>query len=122
MGLVARTKVKTLGLWECTRCVSRYVQPIEWEVLPSGQVALELRCPECFTQRSGTFDSERVRELDRTLNRGRAELRAVYGRTVRDNMYRELDCFTQALARDLISADDFARPLGRQSRCSEYQA
>jgi hypothetical protein len=107
VGIVTRTRPKTLGLWECARCLSRYVQPVQWEVLPSGRVAIDLRCPECFTWHSGTFDAERVREMDRMLVRGRSELRAIYGRTVRDNMYRELDSFTQALDLDLIGPDDF---------------
>lgn len=122
MGIVARKRPKALGLWECPRCMSRYVQPVEWEVLPSSRVALELHCPECFTWRSGTFDAERVREMDRILVRGRSELRAVYGRTVRDNMYRELQSLTRALELDLIGPDDFQRRTGRQSRCSAYQA
>lgn len=116
------SRPKPLGLWECTRCASRYVQPVEWEVLPSGRVAIDLRCPECQTWRSGAFAVEQVRELDRTLVRGRAELNAIYGRTVRDNMYRELSSFRQALELDLIGPDDF-RPRGRQSsRCCSYQA
>lgn len=120
MGIVTRTRPKALGLWECARCLSRYVQPANWEVLPSGRVAIDLRCPECFTWRSGTFDAERVREMDRVLVRGRSELRTIYGRTVRDNMYRELDSFTQALELDLIGPDDFLPRL--QPRCSAYQA
>lgn len=110
---------RTLGLWECPRCLSRYVQPVDWEALPSGRVALDLRCPECFTWRSGDFEPEEVRELDRALVRGRSDLRAVYLRTVRDNMYRELDSFRRALAMDLIDAADFGR--ARQPRCSAYQ-
>ena len=106
-----RIRPRPLGLWICTRCESRYVQPIEWEALPSGRVALDMRCPECNTWRSGTFEIERVRELDRTLVRGRAELRALYGRTVRDNMYRELDSLRRGLELDLIGPDDFTPSL-----------
>ena len=106
---------KRLGLWECTRCASGYVQPVEWEVLPSGRVALDLRCPECHFWRSGTFAIDQVRELDRTLVRGRAEVNAIYGRLVRDNMYRELTSFRRALELDLIGPDDFAAASGRLS-------
>lgn len=111
---------RPLGLWECPRCVSRYVQPLEWEVLPSGRVSLELRCPDCLTGRTGTFTMEQVRQLERVLVRGRAELKVVYRRMVRDNMYRELEALKSGLERDLIGPDDFAPR--QSSRCSAYQA
>lgn len=75
--------------------------------MPDGRVSLALRCPECQTWRSGTFAAERVRELHRALVDGRADLKAVYGRIVRDNMYRELESFRIALELDLIGPDDF---------------
>lgn len=102
-------RARPLGLHECPRCVSRYVQPVEWDVLPSGRVSLELRCPDCQTWRSGSFPIEQVRELDRVLVRGRAELKVVYRRTVRDNMYRELESLRWGLELDLIGPDDFSR-------------
>ena len=77
-------------------------------MLPSGRVSLELRCPDCLTWRHGSFPIEQVRELDRVLVRGRAELRVVYRRTVRDNMYRELESLRRGLELDLIGPDDFS--------------
>jgi hypothetical protein len=56
-----------------------------------------------------------VRELDRELAAGRAAVRESYDRAVRRNMYQELQALRNALARDLISADDFT-PLGRRAR------
>jgi hypothetical protein len=56
---------------------------------------------------TGTFSAERVRELDRQLCTGRAELRASYDRTVRVNMGREMRALAAGLARDLIGPDDF---------------
>lgn len=82
-------------------------------------MTIELRCPECLSMRSGTFAPERVRELDRVLVRGRSELRALYGRMVRDNMYRELQALSRGLALDLIGPDDFLPRT--QPKWSEYQ-
>jgi hypothetical protein len=99
---------RQLELNECPHCRSRYVQPTEWKVLPSGRVSLALRCPDCLTWMSGTFAAERVRALDRTLVDGRRELRTLYARIVRENMYRELQALRMALELDLVGADDFA--------------
>lgn len=120
VGRVARTRQKATGLWECPDCRSRYVQPVEWDVIPDGRVALQLRCPECLTFRNGIYEAEAVRELDRVLVRGRSELRAIYGRVLRDNMYRELAALSRALELDLIGPDDFLPR--RRYRCSLYQA
>jgi hypothetical protein len=55
----------------------------------------------------GTFPAPRVRELDKELATGRAAVRDCYERLVRRHMYQELQALRNALARDLISADDF---------------
>lgn len=60
----------------------------------------------------GTFAVARVRELDRELTAGRAQVRSSYGRAVRRHMYEELQALRTALALDLIGPDDF-RPPGR---------
>jgi hypothetical protein len=98
------------------------VQPVEVESKPDGRLALLLRCPECQWWGEGTFPAERVREYDRLLSEGREELRAIYRRTLRDNLYRELRGFVAALDLDLIGADDFARPRRYAARFSAYQA
>jgi hypothetical protein len=100
---------RLLDLSECPHCESRHVQPTNGEALPDGRVALTLRCPDCSSWMTGTFSAERVRELDRQLSTGRAELRATYERTVKVNMARELSSLAAALARDLIGPDDFRR-------------
>jgi hypothetical protein len=63
----------------------------------------------------GTFPAARVRELDRELASGRALVRAAYDRVVRRHMYQELQALRNALARDLIGADDF-RPRNTTSK------
>jgi hypothetical protein len=85
------------------------VQPVDGKALPDGKVSLTLHCPDCDAWMTGTFSAERVRELDRQLSLGRAELRASYERAVRVNMARELHALASAFARDLIGPDDFSR-------------
>jgi hypothetical protein len=110
LGLPKAPKPPPLELCECPHCGSRYVHPTGWQVQPNGAVAMRLRCPECLATMDGTFPAERVRELDRELADGRAAVRECYERAVRRNMYQELQALRNALARDLICADDF-RPL-----------
>jgi hypothetical protein len=76
---------------------------------------LRLRCPECLTAMEGVFPSMRVRELDRELAAGRAQVRECYERAVRRHMYQELQALRAGLMRDLISADDFAPRTTRTS-------
>jgi hypothetical protein len=102
---------RLLDLSECPHCESRFVQAADGRALPDGRVVLTLRCPDCSSWMTGTFSAERVRELDRQLSTGRAELRASYEQTVRVNMGRELRALAAGLARDLIGPDDFT--LGR---------
>jgi hypothetical protein len=102
---------RLLDLSECPHCASRHVQPTDGRALPDGRVALTLRCPDCSSWMSGTFSAERVRELDRQLSTGRAELRISYEQAVKRNMAGELRTLAAAFSRDLIGPDDFT--LGR---------
>jgi hypothetical protein len=99
---------RLLDLSECPHCSSRYVHPTDGKALPDGKVSLTLRCPDCTAWMTGTFSADRVRELDRQLSDGRAELRACYERTVRVNMAAELRSLAAAFSHDLIGADDFS--------------
>lgn len=110
-------KPRLLDLSECPHCGSRYVQPTEGKPLPNGKVSLTLRCPDCSSWMVGTFSGERVRELDRQLSIGRAELRATYDKTVRRNMSGELRSLSCAFSMDLIGPDDFSLgPSGARTR------
>lgn len=57
---------------------------------------------------SGVFGRERIEQLDRVLQRGRAELARVHRKTLETNMREAADQLADALQRDLITADDFA--------------
>ena len=104
-----------LELCECPHCNSRLVHPVRWQVLPEGDIALKLRCPECQAAMEGTFPVGRVRELDRELAAGRAQVKSSYDRAVRRHMYEELQALRTALALDLIGPDDFSRAAARTS-------
>ena len=109
LGLPKAPKPQPLDLCECPHCASRYVHPTQWEAQPDGAISLRLRCPDCLAAMQGTFPATLVRQLDRELAAGRALVRDSYERTVRRHMYQELQALRNALARDLISADDFGR-------------
>jgi len=103
---------RLLDLSECPHCASRYVQPTDGKALPDGRVTLTLRCPDCSAWMSGTFSAERVRELDKQLSTGRAELRTSYEQAVKRNMSGELRALAAGLAMDLIGPDDFTARCG----------
>jgi hypothetical protein len=107
LGLPKAPKPRPLELCECPHCASRLVHPTQWQAKPDGAISLSLRCPECLAAMEGTFQAAQVRELDRELASGRALVRAGYERLVRRHMYQELQSLRNALARDLIGADDF---------------
>lgn len=94
----------------CPHCRSQFVQPLSWRELRGGSIALQLRCPECLAWMAGVFCRERAEQLDRVLQRGRAELSRIYRQTVETGMRNAADRLADALARDLITADDFALP------------
>jgi hypothetical protein len=98
----------------CPSCGSELVQPLRWEELDDGRLELDLRCPECFAWMRGRFDAEDVEALDRTLRAARETLNAVHDRLVTESMEAMAECLEGALARDLLSADDFALPRRQQ--------
>jgi NMD protein affecting ribosome stability and mRNA decay len=107
LGLPKAPKPRPLELCECPHCASRYVHPTRWQAQPDGAISLRLRCPECQAAMEGTYPAAQVRELDRELSTGRILVRETYERVVRRHMYQELQALRNALARDLIGADDF---------------
>jgi hypothetical protein len=118
LGLPKAPRPRPLDLCECPHCSSRLVHPTQWQAQPNGAISLHLRCPECLAAMEGTFPAPRVRELDRELAAGRAEVRECYDRAVRRHMYQELQALRAALARDLIGADDFSP---RRARRTTYR-
>ena len=79
-----------------------------WRVCSDDEILVELRCPECFVWMEGAYTAGEMRELDRiTAERREAVVRA-HQRFVAEAMEALADCFSAALALDLVGADDFA--------------
>jgi hypothetical protein len=92
-------------LASCTFCASPFVHPKARTPLWDKRLRLDLRCGEC----GGDYRPEQVNDYYRTLQEGRREIAELYEEVVRANMLEECERLRIALARDLITADDFAR-------------
>jgi hypothetical protein len=104
------------SLDQCPCCGSALVQPQGWKELANGCIELYLRCPECLICTSERLREREVAEYDKALVKCRQSMVAVYETVVRSNMEDLVECFSLALAHDLIGPDDFA-PGPRQARC-----
>ena len=101
------------GLQVCELCRTDYVHPVEWWESGDEHWWMLLRCGACGAHRevvvADAVAARYGRELDAVEN--------ALGRTVREldceRMAHEAEAFAQALARDLIDADDFGRRIGR---------
>ena len=98
----------------CPTCGSGLVQPLRWQQRQGGDLLVELRCPECFVVVQICHTSEEMAALDRSQAASREVLVAAYERAVAENMAALADAFREGLARDLVTADDFA-PRGRRA-------
>jgi hypothetical protein len=94
----------------CANCGSDLLQLEAWKEGSGGATTLRLRCPECFVRIVGDFDADQVARLDRALTEARLEMMALYQAVVCENLGHEATLMSQALALDLIGADDFAMP------------
>ena len=92
----------------CPSCVSPLPQPLRWEQLPSGDLDVRLRCPECETCFRVTHTPAAMRELDLRQTAGRERLVTAYELMVSESMEALANSLTAAFARDLLTADDFA--------------
>src|SRR3954466_14246353 len=92
----------------CPRCGSSFLQPLRCEAKGSDVVLVELRCSECMTWVKAPHSRADMRELDRLQAEHRAEIVRQYEQLVTESMEALAACLGQALALDLVSADDFA--------------
>jgi hypothetical protein len=103
----------------CPTCGSTLLQPLRSRPLDEHEVMVELRCPECFSWMQECCSREELAELDRRRARTRELLVDAYERSVAESMEALADCLAAALARDLVTADDFrpvAAPRSRAAR------
>jgi hypothetical protein len=78
------------------------------EAAGDDEVVVDLRCSECAAWLQAALTREAMRELDRREADFRALLVSAYQASVKESMSALAECFAEALALDLVSADDFA--------------
>jgi hypothetical protein len=92
----------------CPSCGSDLVQPLRWEQRRRDELLVELRCPECHVVMQASHTAAEMEELDRRQTANRDQIRDAYDRAVAESMASLADALHEALARDLVGADDFA--------------
>ena len=107
----ARTVGFVAAMTMCPRCGSAFLQPLRCEAKGSDVVLVELRCSDCMTWLKAPHTRADMRELDRLQAEFRAAILEQYERSVAESMEALASCLAQALALDLVTADDFARPV-----------
>jgi hypothetical protein len=83
------------------------------EARGEDEVVVDLRCSECAAWLQAGLTREAMRDLDRRQADFRALMVSAYQASVKESMSALADCFAEALALDLVSADDFARRRAR---------
>ncbi len=94
----------------CPGCGSDLVQPLRRQHRKSGELLVELRCPECFVVMQACHNAKEMQELDRQQSASRELIVAAYERCVAESMEAAADNLREAFARDLVGPDDFRRP------------
>ena len=103
----------------CPSCGSSLLQPLRSRPGGSGDMLVDLRCPECLTWMQGCFSQADMKELDRRQTAGREEIQTAYELQVAESMQALIVCLQAALALDLVGPDDFApRPVRRLPRAA----
>ena len=92
---------------ECPLCGSALVHPTDWQRVAPAAWRITLRCPNCETVRTLTFDREEVERLNRALYEGTEKLARQAERLARHNFEEETEKFVAALDADLILPFDF---------------
>jgi hypothetical protein len=100
----------TTGLESCRSCGRDMVAPIDWHPVDEERWSLQLRCGQCGTPRHAIASNAEVAEYDGALNAHQSAIERALAQMEALRMAEQVDCFTEALRRDLIDAADFSRP------------
>jgi len=92
---------------ECPVCGCDLVYPLDWERNSEATWNLELRCPNCETQRSVILGREGVEAFNREIYLGTQVLAREADCMTRRNFSEESAKLVEALTRDLILPMDF---------------
>ena len=96
-----------VDLHVCPACGSGLVHPTEWAPVDECHWRIELRCPECEWQRTGTYEQSVLDDFEDVLDAAIDMMVADLRRLQRSNMEAEIDRFSIALDNDLILPEDF---------------
>jgi hypothetical protein len=91
----------------CPLCGCDYVVPVAGEEIGEDSWELVLRCGACGVQRELVASDEEVDALCTDIDVGLGRLELGLERLHRERREDEIELFAAALARDLISSDDF---------------
>jgi hypothetical protein len=91
----------------CPLCGSALVYPVDWLKNDESTWNLNLRCPNCETQREITLGREGVEAFNRELYHGAQALAREAAIVTRRNFEEEAQKIVVALGRDLIQPMDF---------------
>src|ERR1044072_7435366 len=105
----SRTDTKAVpGPHHGSECGSNLVQPLRWEqTAKRGFWRLWRRCPECEWRCDGIHGEQEIDAFDQALGTGAEALADELEALERESMGEIAECFSAALAADLITADDF---------------
>jgi hypothetical protein len=107
------TSLPGSGLHVCADCHGDYVHPVEWCEADAEHWWMRLRCGSCFSEREVTVPDAVAQRFGSDLDAAEAAIGRAAATLDQERMEREVEAFAAALERDLIDADDFARPLRR---------
>jgi hypothetical protein len=93
----------------CTACGADVVNPAHAEPLDEHRWTMLLRCGACGATVRRIVSNEAAQCYDHALNRGFDAIARALGRVEREGMEQWAGTFVDALGRDLIDAEDFAR-------------
>jgi hypothetical protein len=101
------------GLQVCASCNADHVHPVEWSESGDEHWWMLLRCGACQADREVVVTNGIAERYGNELDAATEEISRAVREIDGERMAREADAFAEALERDLISADDFGRPIGR---------
>jgi hypothetical protein len=92
----------------CEKCGSDAVAVSDWEEAIAGHWRVTLRCGECDRWQEMTIATAAADRLIAALDGGLAAIARDLEAVERERMAAQIEAFVEALARDLIDAQDFA--------------
>jgi transcription elongation factor Elf1 len=91
----------------CGACGEAFVCPVTWSESGPGDWWLVLRCGSCGKSREVVASNAAVAAYDSLLDDGMREINIAAERLAREAIAAEADTLGAALARGLLTADDF---------------